>query len=155
LSHPEQERGGRAGASAPDFQELFMKQVDLHGRRPVSPHLQIYRLTPTMAMSIAHRITGMGLYLGIALLVLWLFAAASGPRYYDAYSTLATGWFGLLALFVFTWILLHHMLGGIRYLIWDTGKWTGRSSARRLALWTLIGSVSLTLLVWIIVFFTR
>ena len=48
--------------------------------RPLSPHLQIYRWTWTMAMSIVHRVTGAALYVGIALLAIWLVALASGPR---------------------------------------------------------------------------
>ena len=46
--------------------------------RPLSPHLEVYRFTLTMAMSIVHRITGVANYVGTLLLVLWLLAAAIG-----------------------------------------------------------------------------
>lgn len=45
--------------------------------RPLSPHLQIYRWSWTMAMSVAHRLTGIALYGGIALFAVWLVALAS------------------------------------------------------------------------------
>jgi len=53
------------------------------GSRPLSPHLSIYRWTLTMAMSIAHRATGIALYGGTLLLVLWLVSAAIGGSFFD------------------------------------------------------------------------
>ena len=47
--------------------------------RPLSPHLQTYRWTLTMALSIVHRATGVALYFGTLLLAWWLIAAAPGP----------------------------------------------------------------------------
>jgi len=51
--------------------------------RPLSPHLQVYRWTWTMAMSVLHRVTGTGLYMGIALFAIWLVSLAAGPRACD------------------------------------------------------------------------
>ena len=50
--------------------------------RPLSPHLQTYRWTLTMMLSIVHRGTGLALYFGTLLLAWWLIAAASGPAAY-------------------------------------------------------------------------
>jgi succinate dehydrogenase / fumarate reductase, cytochrome b subunit len=118
--------------------------------RPLSPHLQIYRPTLTMMMSIVHRITGAALYFGTLLLAWWLVAAASGP---NAYATVE--WFmgtliGKLILFGYTWALLHHMLGGVRHLIWDTLHGLEPSEREILTLATLIGSITLTLLIWVV-----
>ena len=41
-----------------------MAETKAPAARPLSPHLQIYRPMLTMMMSIAHRITGAGLYFG-------------------------------------------------------------------------------------------
>lgn len=117
--------------------------------RPISPHLQIYRLIPTMLMSILHRITGAALYFGTVLLVVWIGAAAAGPEAFDTVNGLFGSLLGRLVLFGYTWALLHHMLGGIRHLIWDTGHGLGKETATRMAWATLAGSTSLTLLVWI------
>lgn len=117
--------------------------------RPLSPHLQVYRLTLTMAMSIVHRITGAALYFGTILFVWWLLAAAS-PRNFDTVTGFFSSWFGRLILFGYTWALLHHLLGGIRHLIWDTGRALGPAE-REFAAWaTLIGSVTLTVVVWLL-----
>jgi succinate dehydrogenase / fumarate reductase, cytochrome b subunit len=123
--------------------------------RPLSPHLQIYRWTWTMAMSVFHRITGAALYGGTVLLALWLLALATGGRFFEVVNGLFQSWFGLLVLFGFTWALMHHMLGGIRHFIWDTGAAFEMSQRMALARLTLIGSVVLTALLWGGVFFLR
>src|SRR4030088_2734024 len=93
--------------------------------RPLSPHLQTYRWTLTMAMSIVHRITGVGLYFGTLLLAWWLIAAASGPNAYAGFGSFM-GWFGApIPRSAYTWALIHPMLGGIRHFIWDTGRGFG------------------------------
>lgn len=117
--------------------------------RPISPHLQIYRLIPTMAMSIVHRITGAALYFGTLLVVWWLVAAATSQAQFELVNGIFGSWLGRLVLFGYTWALIHHMLGGVRHLIWDTGHGLGKRTSTRLAWATLIGSVTLTLIAWI------
>lgn len=90
--------------------------------RPLSPHLQIYRFTLTMAMSIVHRITGVANYLGTLLLVAWLAAAALGEGPLGVVNAFFGHWVGQLILFGYTWSLFHHMLGGIRHFVWDIGE---------------------------------
>jgi succinate dehydrogenase / fumarate reductase cytochrome b subunit len=102
-----------------------------------------------MAMSIVHRITGGALYVGMLLLAWWLVAAAGPPAYFDVVSAVFGSWIGRLVLLGFTWALLHHALGGIRHLIWDTGLGFEKETSTRLAWATLAGSVTLTILVWI------
>jgi len=127
-----------------------MSTAGLNANRPLSPHLQIYRVTMTMAMSIIHRITGVGLYLGTVLLTWWLVAAASGPAYFNFVNRIFGSWIGLVILFLFSWTLIHHMLGGIRHLIWDTGTGLGKPARDILATATLVGSTTITVLVWIV-----
>ena len=88
--------------------------------RPLSPHLQIYRPMLTMMMSVAHRVTGAALYFGILLLAWWLVAAATGPNAYAYVEWFMGTLIGRVVLFGYTFALLHHLLGGIRHLIWDT-----------------------------------
>ena len=116
--------------------------------RPISPHLQIYRPMLTMVMSIVHRITGAALYFGMLLLAWWLIAAATGPNAYANVEWFMGSLIGQLILFGYTWALLHHMLGGIRHLIWDTGAGYGEAARNGLAWATIVGSVVLTLVVW-------
>ena len=87
--------------------------------RPLSPHLQVWRFHATMAASITHRITGMGLYGGTLLIAVWLAALASGP---DAYATVEAVAFsipGQVLLFLWAYAVLFHFANGIRHLVWD------------------------------------
>ena len=127
-----------------------MAETKARVARPLSPHLQIYRPTLTMMMSIVHRITGFGLYFGTLILAWWFLAAASGPNSYGKFEWFAGSIIGRLILFGYTWALIHHMLGGIRHLIWDTGRGFGPSEREWLAAANLIGSVAITVLLWIV-----
>jgi succinate dehydrogenase / fumarate reductase cytochrome b subunit len=104
----------------------------------------------TMMMSIVHRITGFGLYFGMLLLAWWFLAAASGPNGYARFEWFAGSIVGRLVLFGYTWALIHHMLGGVRHLIWDTGHGFGPSEREWLAAANLIGSIAITVLLWIL-----
>ena len=118
--------------------------------RPLSPHLQIYRPMLTMMMSIMHRVTGAALYFGVILLVWWLTAAATSDSYFDLVQGFFGHWFGRLILFGFTWALIHHALGGIRHLIWDTGRGFDLKTVEWMARANLAGSIMLTILLWIV-----
>jgi succinate dehydrogenase / fumarate reductase cytochrome b subunit len=123
--------------------------------RPISPHLTIFRPLITMVMSIVHRITGAALYFGMVLLAWWLLAAAVGPNAFETANAFFASWLGRLILFGFTWALIHHLLGGIRHLIWDTGAGYGEAARNGLAWATIIGSVILTFVVWVIGYAVR
>ena len=126
-----------------------MAETRLPAERPLSPHLQIYRPMLTMMMSIVHRITGVGLYFGTLLLAWWLISVAS-PNGYARFEWFADSWIGRLILFGYTWALIHHMLGGIRHLIWDTGRGFGPSEREWLVAANLIGSIAITLVLLIV-----
>ncbi len=132
-----------------------MSNADLKGNRPLSPHLQIYKPILTMVMSILHRITGAALYFGTLLLAWWLVAAAAGPDYFNFVNEIFGSIIGRLILFGFTWALVHHMLGGLRHFIWDMGAGFGREAREWLARATIIGSVTLTILLWVIGYMVR
>jgi succinate dehydrogenase / fumarate reductase cytochrome b subunit len=89
--------------------------------RPVSPHLQIYKLQLTSVLSIVHRFTGLGLAAGAAVLVAWLIAAAHGAAAFDAAQSIAGAWYGRLLLFLWAFALFYHLCNGIRHLAWDAG----------------------------------
>lgn len=89
--------------------------------RPLSPHLQIYRWSPTMASSITHRATGVAMAAGMVLIAWWLIATASGPDSYAPFAAVARSIFGQIVLLGFAWALAFHLLNGIRHLAWDVG----------------------------------
>jgi succinate dehydrogenase / fumarate reductase cytochrome b subunit len=125
-----------------------MAEVKRTVERPLSPHLGIYRWTITLVMSIVHRITGGALYFGTLLLAAWLISAAMGAREFAVVNSLFAHPLGLLVLLGYTWALIHHMLGGVRHLIWDTGQALDIKSADGLAWLTVIASVITTAVVW-------
>lgn len=119
-----------------------------HQFRPTSPHLSVWRFTLTMTLSILHRVLGIGLYLGTILFVLWLGAAALGQDELSA----VQGFFGhpviQIGLFLYTWTLFHHMAGGIKHFIWDTGAGFEPAAREAITLASLILSIAATVLVW-------
>jgi succinate dehydrogenase / fumarate reductase cytochrome b subunit len=88
----------------------------------MSPHVQVWKWHLTMASSILHRVTGVGNYLGIVLVVAWLFATAVGPDLYEPLAGLIGSIWGQLILFGFTLSVCYHLLNGLRHLVMDTGK---------------------------------
>jgi succinate dehydrogenase / fumarate reductase cytochrome b subunit len=130
-----------------------MAETRVPAVRPLSPHLQIYRLTLTMVMSGLHRITGIVLYFGTAVVAWWLIAAASGPNAYANVQWFMGTWIGRLFLLGYSWTLFHHALGGVRHLIWDTGRGLGPSEREWLGRATLFGSVMFTTILWVAGYF--
>jgi succinate dehydrogenase / fumarate reductase cytochrome b subunit len=124
-------------------------------RRPLSPHLQIYRPMLTMMMSIAHRITGVALYAGTLLLAWFLIAAATDARAFATAAWALNSILGQLVLLGFTWALFHHLLGGIRHFVWDAGYGMDHPEREWLAQATLVGGIVLTVAVWALSIFLR
>jgi succinate dehydrogenase / fumarate reductase, cytochrome b subunit len=99
-------------------------------------------------MSIVHRLTGAALYFGTLLLAAWLIAAAMGEAPFAIVSAVFAHPIGMLVLFGYTWALAHHMLGGVRHLIWDTGRGLQIRQVDVLCWLTVFGSAALTLAIW-------
>jgi len=120
--------------------------------RPLSPHLQIYRWPITMATSILHRASGVGLGFGTLLLAWWLVAAAAGPEYFAYVQGVLGSWLGRLILLGFTWALFFHLCNGIRHLVWDIGIGFEKAAASRASWIVIAASVVLTILAWVLAY---
>lgn len=118
--------------------------------RPLSPHLQVYKFEWTMALSITHRITGVGLAVGTLLLTWWLVAAANGPEAFARAQKFIGSGLGLLLMFGWTWALFYHLANGIRHLVWDAGYSFELKSAEKGAYIVAGASLGLTVLAWIV-----
>jgi succinate dehydrogenase / fumarate reductase cytochrome b subunit len=115
------------------------------GNRPLSPHMQIYRLPLTAKLSILHRITGVGMTLG-ALMVIWrLVAGAVSPEASATADAWLTSWLGNLVWLGCLWALMYHACNGIRHLVWDSGRGFDLEVAEKANYAVLGGSVVLTL----------
>jgi succinate dehydrogenase / fumarate reductase cytochrome b subunit len=119
-------------------------------KRPLSPHLQIYRPQLTAITSILTRITGNGLIVAGVLIVWWLLAAATGPAYFAVADGVLRSWFGKLVLFGSIWAVWYHFLAGLRHLWFDSGRGLDIPTAEKLGWGVIAGSVVLTLLTVII-----
>lgn len=117
-------------------------------RRPLSPHLQVYKLPMNALMSITHRITGFGLVIGTLFVIWFLAAAASGESAYNVFMGHAGAWYGKLLLFGWSAALFYHLSNGIRHLFWDMGFLFRLENARASGIAVLAAAVILTVLVW-------
>ena len=121
------------------------------GNRPLSPHLQVYRMPLAAITSILNRITGAGMTLASILIVWWFAAGAFGPEYFEFVDGLLTSILGHLVLIGSLAALWYHMLNSIRHLIWDTGRMMDVETVEKTSYAVFAGTVVLTLLTIIIV----
>jgi len=116
--------------------------------RPLSPHLSIYRWPVTMATSILHRATGVGLAVGFIVYVAWLFDAASGPNAYSTFLGAMESIVGCVLLVGWSYAFFFHLANGIRHLVWDTGRGLEKGQATASAWFVIVASVVLTAAFW-------
>lgn len=119
-------------------------------KRPLSPHLQHYKMPLTAILSISHRITGIINSAAIVLLVLLIASAAGTPESYEFMSGIANSWFGKLVLFAFTITLYYHMANGIRHLFWDVGLGLDLEDAKKSGNVCLIAAGVLSVITWMV-----
>jgi succinate dehydrogenase / fumarate reductase cytochrome b subunit len=110
-------------------------------RRPLSPHVFIYRFGYTMSLSILHRAMGLVLSVGLLLFAAWLTAAAAGPESYDRLVSLLPLPLLKAGLAVLVLAFVYHLANGIRHLCWDAGLGFERAQARRSAAFVVLFTV--------------
>lgn len=94
--------------------------ADMAAKRPLSPHLGIYRLPLTAILSISHRFTGILLALGMLVLVICLMAGAAGAGPYGRVQAFLNSWPGQAFIWAWLFSLFFHLCHGVRHLVWDT-----------------------------------
>lgn len=121
-------------------------------QRPLSPHLQVYKPQMTSVTSILHRITGIGLTVGLIMFTWWLVAAAIGPEAYDVFMNFAGSKLGLLLMFGWSVAFFYHLANGIRHLFWDAGLLFKIENAYRAGYVVLLFTAVFTAITWYCVF---
>ena len=116
--------------------------------RPLSPHLTIYKWQISSVLSILHRMTGVALFFGVLLLVVWLSIAAFYPALYSGFYEALNGWFGRIVLLGFTQAFFYHLCNGVRHLFWDMGRGFELKTMARSGWAVVIVSTFLTLASW-------
>ncbi len=116
-------------------------------RRPMSPHLQVYKPQLTSVLSIANRATGMAITAGTLMMVWWLVAASEGPRAYAHVQWFASSVLGILVLAGWTAALCYHTFAGLRHLAWDAGYGYDLPSVHLSGRVTVIATIAATILI--------
>lgn len=134
-----------------DVRDALMVARSSEGKlvqRPLSPHLQVYKWPVSMALSIGHRISGVGLAIGTLLMTWWLVAAALSDGAFAAVQGVLSSVIGVLALMAWTAALIFHLFSGIRHLTWDIGLGFDNRSYRTSGWTVVVAVVAVTLIVW-------
>ena len=114
--------------------------------RPLSPHLQVYKPQITSVLSIMHRMTGLGLILGMFMVTWWL--VAINEEAFLFFHSVTRSFIMQVAIFGFIWALCYHLCNGIRHLFWDTGRGFDMKNVRRTGWLVVIGSFLLSTFLW-------
>ncbi|MEZ5669330.1 MAG: succinate dehydrogenase, cytochrome b556 subunit [Alphaproteobacteria bacterium] len=117
--------------------------------RPLSPHLQVYRLPLLAKLSILHRMTGVALFFGTVIWVWWLIAAAVGDDAFEAARWFIGSWLGQIMLVGWTFALFFHLANGIRHLGWDAGLGFELKAANATGWLVVMFALGMTVLVWV------
>lgn len=120
-------------------------------RRPLSPHLQIYKWQVQMVSSILHRATGIALAVGTLLVVWGLLALATSETAFGQFKSCIGSPVGIILLIGWSWSLFYHLCNGIRHLLQDTGAGYAIPQFVRSSWLSVVVSLVLVILVWVYV----
>lgn len=116
--------------------------------RPISPHLGIYRKQISSVLSILHRLTGLALVAGTALMVVWLWSAAYGPAFFSTFQSFMDSLLGRACLLGWTLAFYYHFGNGIRHLFWDVGMGFTLPQMHRSGWTVVLFTLLMTALTW-------
>ena len=116
-------------------------------KRPLSPHLQIYRPQLTSVLSITHRLTGFALSLVILLSPAILYFLTLSKDAHTLVMNLFQNGFVKLVLFLAIFGLSYHLCNGIRHLAWDAGYGLDLASSYKSGYAVILISSGITLLI--------
>lgn len=121
--------------------------------RPIAPHVSIWRWHVTMASSIIHRATGVGLYGAALIFALWLMAAAAGPEMYEPLMALLMSPLGQIAMYLVVAALAFHLANGIRHVVFDTGAGLNPADADLSAWFAILFAFAVPIGLWALLTF--
>jgi succinate dehydrogenase subunit C (EC 1.3.5.1) len=127
-----------------------MSNSSTNSKRPLSPHLQVYKLPLPPITSILHRITGVALTFGLVFLAIWLMSLAAGESTFTAVNAFMTSIVGKVVWVGFMLALFYHMGNGLRHLYWDSGRGFEMKSVYTSAYINIAATVILTVIVCIV-----
>ena len=120
--------------------------------RPLSPHLQVYRLPLPALMSISHRASGVVMSTGTVLVALWLVMLAAGENTFNIAQQFVSHPIGKLVTFGYSMALFYHACNGIRHLFWDAVIGLDIPSIYRTGYLTIFLAILFTLTFWLFIY---
>lgn len=121
---------------------------NLKRERPLSPHLQVYRLPYNAKMSIAGRIVGVGLALSLLAVLAWFVAVVWRPEFYDQSMALLDNPFTKYVFIAWAFFIFFYIGNGIRHVLWDMGIGVNEKSGIMTGNIVLVISALLTFSLW-------
>ena len=120
--------------------------------RPLSPHLQIYKLPLPALMSITHRLTGVVLSSGTVLLTFWLVMLSAGEQAFTTAQMILSHPLAMLVLAGYSAALFYHGCNGVRHLFWDMGKGLTIEAVYRSGKLAIAIAIALCAAFWLLLF---
>ncbi len=130
-----------------------MQYIDTKKKRPLSPHIGIYRPQISSVLSILHRISGVVNFITILALVWWVVSityADHPPQEGAVWAFFSTG-FGTFVLVGLSYSLFFHFCTGIRHLFWDLGYGFKVTTVTLTGWLAIVVSLVLTMITWFII----
>ena len=119
-------------------------------KKPLSPHLQIYKWQISSILSIAHRIVGVINFLLISLICFWVLSLLLGEISYDFVNTILNTVFGKFLIISMCWTFSFQILNEIRHLFWDLGYGFDLKISKITGILVFAGSFIMTVLFYLI-----
>lgn len=116
--------------------------------RPLSPHLQVYRLPYNALMSIVGRMVGIGLALVLLVVLGWFVAVVWKPELYDQTMALLDNPFAKYGFIALAFAIFFYLGNGVRHVLWDMGIGVNEKSGIRTGNIVLVLSALLTFGLW-------
>ena len=122
----------------------------MENKRPLSPHIQIYRWHVSSLVSISHRITGIINIIAITLICLWVSLIFISENNYEMINLFLSSKIGKFIILGLTWSFSFQILSEIRHLIMDLGYGFELKTSKITGLLVMFGSLILTVIFYII-----
>ena len=122
----------------------------MENKRPLSPHIQIYRWHVSSLVSISHRITGIINIIAITLICLWVSLIFISENNYEMINLFLSSKIGKFIILGLTWSFSFQILSEIRHLIMDLGYGFELKTSKITGLLVIFGSLILTVIFYLI-----
>ena len=122
----------------------------MENKKPLSPHIQIYKWHISSLVSISHRITGIINIIAITLICLWASLLFLAEENYETVELLMSSLIGKFIILGIIWSFSFQILSEIRHLIMDFGYGFELKTSRITGLIVIFGSIILTIVFYLI-----